>query len=206
MEWPENHDSLYKLLNKKLRSEKRDGLKEWFSYLKLFLTALYKLPSIKKTIWRGVRENISDLYENGDVIWWGVSSCTETMTVMENFVGRSGVRTLLMIECINGKVIKSHSMFKDENEILLMPGTYLHVIDKWSPADDLYIIHLQEKTPPYQLIVPPFDLSLSASVDMPDLDKVKISKPSLVKSQAASPQLHGNFVEFLFIFENILVE
>jgi hypothetical protein len=46
MEWPENHDSLYKLLNKRLRSEKRDGPKEWFSYLKLFLTALYKLPSI----------------------------------------------------------------------------------------------------------------------------------------------------------------
>jgi hypothetical protein len=40
MEWPEDHDSLYALLNKRLRSEKRNDLKEWFSYLKLFLTAL----------------------------------------------------------------------------------------------------------------------------------------------------------------------
>ena len=57
-----------------------------------------------------------------DFIWWGASSCTETMKVMEKFVGRSGVRTLFMIECINGKSIKSHSFYKDENEIILMPG------------------------------------------------------------------------------------
>ncbi|CAF1317869.1 unnamed protein product [Rotaria magnacalcarata] len=62
-----------------------------------------------------------------------------------------------MIEFINGKAIKSYSFYKDENEILLMPGTYLCVIDRWSPANDLYIIHLREETPPCKLIVPPFN-------------------------------------------------
>ncbi|CAF3675920.1 unnamed protein product [Rotaria sordida] len=130
LEWPEIHQSVYTLLNEKLRSEKRSELQSWYSYLKLFLTALYKLPSLKKTIWRGIHGNVFDLYQE-DFIWWGISSCTETMKVMEKFVGRSGIRTLFMIECINGKAIKSHSFYKDENEILLMPGTYLRVIDKW---------------------------------------------------------------------------
>jgi hypothetical protein len=162
------------------------------------------LPSIKKTIWRGVRGNISDLYTSEDVIWWGISSCTETMQVMEKFVGRSGIRTLLMIECINGKLIKSHSMFKDENEILLMPGTYLHVIDKWSPADNLYIIHLQEKTPPYQLMTPPFELS-SSSVDIPQIDKREISKSSVAKNDVILAQAQSSFSR-ICIFKRILIE
>jgi hypothetical protein len=47
--------SLYEILNQSLRAENRQELKPWFLFLKLFLTALYKLPSQNKTIWRGVR-------------------------------------------------------------------------------------------------------------------------------------------------------
>jgi hypothetical protein len=164
MQWPTPHFSLYVLLNQMLRSEMRDNLKPWFSYLKLFFTALYKLPSIKKTIWRGIRGNVSDQYDN-DHIWWGISSCTETMQVMERFIGRSGMRTLFMIECLNGKAIRPHSFYKTENEIVIMPGTYLRVVDKWSPSEGLYMIHLQEVTPPCQFLAPPFD-STSSSIDI----------------------------------------
>jgi hypothetical protein len=189
LEWPESHHSLYSLLNKKLRSEKRNELRSWHSYLKLFLTALYKLPSLKATVWRGIRGNVSDLYQE-DFIWWGASSCTETMKVMEKFVGRSGVRTLFQIDCINGKAISSHSLYKDEKEIILMPGTYLRVVDKWSPADDLYIIRLREETPPYPLVASPLNSS-SASNNTVSFEKLKISKPSPTHSQAASAQSHG---------------
>jgi hypothetical protein len=182
MEWPEDQESFYSLLNQKLRSEKRNELRSWHSYLKLFFTALYKLPSIKKVIWRGIRGDVSHLYRK-DYLWWGVSSCTETMEVMEKFVGRSGVRTLFMIECINGKAIQSHSYYKDENEIILMPGTYLRVIGKWSPANDLYIIHLQEETPPCQLVAPPFNSPSSSANTLP-LKKLAISKPSQLNSDA----------------------
>jgi hypothetical protein len=71
MEWPDGYDSLYKLLNQRLRSADRKYLVRWFHYLKLFLTALYKLPSVRRTIWRGIHGNVSDQYEN-DFIWWGV--------------------------------------------------------------------------------------------------------------------------------------
>jgi hypothetical protein len=102
LEWLEGHDTFYTLLNQKVRSEDRKDLKSWFFYLKLFLTTLYKLPSVKKTIWCEIRGNVSDLYKE-DFIWWDFSSCTTTIQAMERFIGRSGERTLFMVECINGK-------------------------------------------------------------------------------------------------------
>jgi hypothetical protein len=165
--------------------------------LKLFLAALYKLPSTKKTIWRGIRGDVSDLY-NEDYVWWGFSSCTTTIEVIKRFLGQSGLRTIFMIECINGKVIKSHSSYQHENEILLMPGTYLRVKEKWSPAKDLFMIHLQEENPPYQLLKPPFVLS-APSADMPSLEKLETSKSTITKGTAASVPSHGKFYcVFLF--------
>ena len=155
MQWAEDQQCMYSLLNEKLRSENRKELRTWHAYLKILLTALYKLPSLKRTIWRGISGNVSDQYEE-DFIWWGVSSCTETMDILERFIGRSGVRTIFMIECIHGKAIQAHSAHQTENEILLMPGTYVRVISKWSPADNLYMVHLQEAIPPCELVAHPF--------------------------------------------------
>lgn len=46
MEWNESDDSLYGILNRTLRTPERKTLKPWFKYLKVFLTALFKLPHI----------------------------------------------------------------------------------------------------------------------------------------------------------------
>ncbi|CAF4195383.1 unnamed protein product, partial [Adineta steineri] len=159
MQWEDPSVSLYTLLNRTLRSERREPLRPWFRYLKLILTALYKLPSLKSTVWRGVHGNLSDEYDD-DHIWWGFSSCTESLEIMEQFVGKSGVRTLFSIECINGKDIRPHSFYKKEHEILLLPGTYFRVISKWSPAKDLYIIHLRETPAPRPYLEPPFGSTL----------------------------------------------
>lgn len=65
MQFDSGH-SLYQVLNENLRSENRQLLKPWFSYLKLFLTALYKLPSLRLTVWRGVRNvDLSSKYPAG---------------------------------------------------------------------------------------------------------------------------------------------
>ncbi|CAF2956895.1 unnamed protein product, partial [Rotaria sp. Silwood2] len=163
MQWEEPSVSLYTKLNTILRSKRREPLKPWFRYLKLVLTALFKLPSLKATVWRGVRGNLSDQYDE-DIVWWGFSSCTESMRAMEQFVGKSGVRTLFTIECINGKAIQAHSFYNDESEILLLPGTYFRVVDKWSPAKDLYMIHLRETPPPRPYLEPPFVSTTSDTV------------------------------------------
>ncbi|CAF3725903.1 unnamed protein product [Rotaria socialis] len=46
MEWGDN--SLYRVLNRALRSDDRDAVKPWFPFLRLFESALEKLPSVKK--------------------------------------------------------------------------------------------------------------------------------------------------------------
>ncbi|CAF3338909.1 unnamed protein product [Rotaria sp. Silwood2] len=156
MEWSGSYDSLYSLLNRTLRSEQRNELKPWFSYLKLLLTALYKLPPLKKIVWRVICGNVSNEYKKKYKIWWGFSSCTESREVAEKFIRNCDERTIFKIECINGRSIESHSYFKDEEEILLMPGTYLTVLKNWTEAGNIHIIELQELEPPYQLITPPF--------------------------------------------------
>ena len=44
MEWNETENSLYAVLNQTLRTADRSKLRPWFKYLKLFFTALFKLP------------------------------------------------------------------------------------------------------------------------------------------------------------------
>ncbi|CAF4628124.1 unnamed protein product, partial [Didymodactylos carnosus] len=83
--------SLYQELNDALRAEKRENLKPWFSYLKLFLTALCKLPSKTDTVFRGVKHiDLSDKYPIGfKFAWWGISSCMTRIDVLksEKFFG-----------------------------------------------------------------------------------------------------------------------
>ncbi len=151
--------SFYQYLNRLLRAEDRFVLRPLFPYLKLFLTALFKLPSIKGTVWRGVRANVSRHYSEGECFtWWAVISCTQTIAVLESsvYVGTTGDRTIFSIEITNGRVVSEHSFFKEEEEIILLPGTYLKTVSKFSPGDGLTIIHLQEVIPPYQMLEPPF--------------------------------------------------
>ena len=134
-------DSLYIVLNHTLRAEQRECLIPWFKFLKLFISALFKLESIRATIWRGIRgEDLSGQYPTGrKFAWWGVSSCTTTPDVFKtsNFLGKTGTRTLFSIECLNGKSIKKHSYFSDkEQEVILMPGTFFEVIGQVEPAED----------------------------------------------------------------------
>jgi hypothetical protein len=167
IQWPKPYPSLYTLLNQRLRCQDRDTLVDWYLYLKLFLTALYKLPPVNnRIIWRGICGNVSDQYDR-DQIWWGTSSCTENIHVLGKFVGVEGVRTLFIIECMKGKAIRSHSQYKLENEILLMPGTYLQVVDKWTASHDVHIVHLRETIPPYQIITPPINPLLQSTQPTP---------------------------------------
>jgi hypothetical protein len=160
MEWAQGSKSLYLVLNDTLRVADRKELRPWFKYLKLFLTALAKLPcEPPTTVWRGVRKNISQEYLPGSqVTWWPFSSCTTTVSVVESslYLGRTGERTLFSIEIFNGRNISAHSHFPNENETLLLPGTYMEVQSQARPAPDLYIIHLKQKIPEETLLEPPF--------------------------------------------------
>ncbi|CAF3206576.1 unnamed protein product [Rotaria socialis] len=130
-------------LNKALRFGDASHIKHWLSYLKLFVTGLNKLPPKKGTIWRFTRGDITARFQN-ECIWSGFSSCTGTESVMTRAVGLHGVYTVFKIECINGKSISNYSEQPDQDEVLLMPGTRLRVLDKYYQGDDIHMVYLQE--------------------------------------------------------------
>jgi hypothetical protein len=164
MEWDvnlhEKHQSLYSHLNRTLKENDRIKLLPWFRYLKLFITALAKLPAIpRQTIWRGVHLDLTKDYpKDTKATWWGFSSCTTSLDVLESdlYLGHTGTRTLFSIETFNGRSIQAHSHFKTEDEILLLPGTHFEVISQLKSSSDLNIIHLRQIVPPHELLEPPF--------------------------------------------------
>jgi hypothetical protein len=154
MGWEPSNKCLYFVLNAALRSKDRGKLKPWFLYLRLLFNALFRLPSISRTVFRGIKLDLGKQYVTGNtVVWWGFSSCTVALSVLqtEEFLGEIGFRTMFTIECLNGKEIRKHSYFSSEDEILLLPATHFKVIDCLNQCD-LKIIHLQEIVPRFPLL------------------------------------------------------
>lgn len=160
MEWHHRDDSLYFILNKTLKSQSREKLRPWHKYLKLLLTALVRVPCEPvQTVWRGVKMDVSQDFASGtNVTWWGFSSCTKSLSLLENnvYLGDLGPRTLFSIEISNGRDVSAHSHFVQEDEILLLPGTNVEVLAHLTQASGLRIIHLKQKMPDVTLLVPPF--------------------------------------------------
>ncbi len=139
--------------------KKRNQLEPWFLYLKLFLTALSRLPSIHRFIFRGVKLDLHLDYPMGKIIvWWGFSSCTTSINILQSelFLGTTGTRTMFTIECDSGKDIRKHSYFPSEDEILLLAATQFTVKGCLNQGNGLYTIQLQETQPPFPLLHPLF--------------------------------------------------
>jgi hypothetical protein len=63
----------------------RDQLKPWFSFLKLFLTALHKLPSPNKTVWHGVKNaDLSEQWGNRRVMRCSRQNKTNGQIIISN--------------------------------------------------------------------------------------------------------------------------
>jgi hypothetical protein len=161
IEWERPHRSLYVMLNQTLMYEQREHLRPYFKYMKLFLTALAKLPCVPPlTVWRGVTKNVSAEFPRGTpVTLWAFSSCTTELAVLRNntYLSNAANRTLFSVEAINGRAIRAHSHFLIEDEIVLLPGTHMIVQSHITPAPDLHIIHLQQVIPKQVLLKPPFE-------------------------------------------------
>jgi hypothetical protein len=155
MQWEPNNKCLYFALNATLRDENRNKLKPWFSYLKLLLTALARLPSNNRPVYRGITRDLRKDYQKGQtIIWWSFSSCTLTMDVLDNeqFLGSEGARTLFTIESSSGKDIRKHSAFQQEDEVLLPAARQFQVIACLHQGNGLNLIQLKEIEPPVCLI------------------------------------------------------
>jgi hypothetical protein len=166
--------SLYHVLNSILRSDepnRSDQLKSWFLYLKLFITALSHLPSYRGTIYRGVKNNLSDFYTiNKTFVWWGFSSCTKSINVLQSnlFLGNKGAGTLFIIDCFSGKDIGQHSHYPKEDEVLLVAARQFEVVGRLNLASDLWVIHIKETKPPFPFLETDNSISSTFEIVSPD--------------------------------------
>ena len=155
MEWEPRNKCLYYALNTTLRDENRNKLKPWFSYLKLFLTALSRLPSNNRPIYRGITRDLRKDYQEGqEITWWSFSSCTQRINVLskKQFLGSEGARTLFNIESNSGKDIRKHSAFPQEHEVLLPAARQFEVVSCLPQGGGLNIVQLREIESPIRLI------------------------------------------------------
>ncbi|CAF5159052.1 unnamed protein product, partial [Rotaria sp. Silwood1] len=157
MGWKPLDKCLYFVLNDTLRSsDRQQKLEPWYLFMRLFLNALFRLPSLSKTAYRGVKLNLSKRYTEGKtIVWWGFSSCTTVVNVLnsDQFLGTKGDRTMFTLHCLAAKDIRKHSYFPAEDEVLLMAATQFKVIGYLNQGD-LHIIQLEETRPPYPLLLP----------------------------------------------------
>ena len=183
LEWPLPVTSFYLILNNILGAENRVLLEPWFLYLKLFITALSKLPSERRLLYRGVKLDMSAAYPSGTLhIWWRFSSCTSSINTLESdkFLGTTGTRTLFSINCHTGKQIRQHSMYPKEDEVLLLAARQLKVVSSMNAGNGLTIIQIEEIDPLYPLLeLPPANSTSAPAKPLPP--------PSTNKTHGAGP-------------------
>ncbi|CAF3306627.1 unnamed protein product [Rotaria socialis] len=157
MGWKPRDKCLYVALNNALRSpDRQQSLEPWYLFLRLFLNALFRLPPLPKTAYRGVKLDLSERYTKGKtIVWWGFSSCTTTIGVLKSalFLGTTGARTMFTLQCLSARNIQNHSYFPAEDEVLLMAATQFKVMSCLN-QDNLHIIQLEETIPPFPLLQP----------------------------------------------------
>ncbi|CAF4251026.1 unnamed protein product [Rotaria sp. Silwood2] len=127
------------------------------------------------------------------VVWWGFSSCATSLNVLqsEQFLGKTGVRTMFHIECESGKDIRNHSFFPTEDEILLLAATQFNVIGCLDQGD-LHVIQLKETQPPHPLLqsVPIVTVPNNQPSDMSPSSPPKVThtapKPKVTASKLTS--------------------
>jgi hypothetical protein len=142
MGWDDN--SFYQVISEDLRAQDQSVSELWLPYLKLFDTAVQKLPNVQINVWRGVNEDISmKLKEDDELIWWNITSCSSAVDVIKDFLEPNS--TLFLIEVVNGKDISNYSYSPNQHEVILCPGTRLHVVSNTQDQMSLPMLHLRER-------------------------------------------------------------
>jgi len=144
--WENAENSLYAVLNLRLRLTDRTQAKPFFPYLRLIISGLTKLPKLQIPLYRGVKKSLTQDYVKGrKFYWWGFSSCTTTLGVLQNelFLGKQGNRTMFCLSKSSGVDIQRYSMYKTESEVLLLPERRFVVKDILD-QETLQIIQIEE--------------------------------------------------------------
>lgn len=157
-----HHQRLRVMLNRALITQDRHQIQPYLYYLKLLLTALWKLPSFQGTVWHEVRIDVSNEYQKGKRgIWLEITSTQvdSRRLCSIGFLGQSNRKTIFSIQCESGKSTKRHAYSPLAEEILLLPGFQYEVLDVQQINVEFHIITLKEIDSEFPLISPSFDFS-----------------------------------------------
>jgi predicted DNA-binding WGR domain protein len=137
-------NSIYRALNLALR-EKHLQVPRYLPYLRLLFSAMDHMPKVDNVLWRGIAADLYDTYEEGKVItWWSVSSCTSDENVARGFMKQLGGKaSLLTLRCKTAMDITPLSIYTNEKESLLAPGTKLKVLSR-KRSGNITEIHCEE--------------------------------------------------------------
>jgi hypothetical protein len=188
------------ILNRTLKSDDRTTLMPWLGFLKLFNTALKKLPTIKDTIWRGLPIAVANkLKENDEFVLSCITSCSSSVSVIAQFLDKTSI--LCSIKPLNAKDIRGYTTYDNDDEVLLLPGTRLRVKSKKSNVREGEVaIYLEEISgiDDEQSIPDDTETSdVSKSTDERDISKfnypaVKLTIVSKVKDDESIPSAYNN--------------
>ena len=122
-----------------------------------------------------------------------LSSCAESFGEIQsnNVFSKRGVRTLFRIECDTGKDISAHSYHHNIEEILLLPGVQLRVIDRIHFNNDLWIIHLKETKSPSSYLQPTLITSANSHISPKRNENKSYSAPLSSLKYCATNSLHS---------------
>ena len=165
---------LHRSLNRALQSGKVSMIEIWLDYLRLFNTALKKLPTVENIVWCGMYIDIAEnLRKDQQILWGSVSSCSLSKSVIESYLDSNCA--LCSIKSLSGRNIYGYNYYSGENEVILLPGTRLCVKDKQrDPILNKYILYLEEIKPIHTSNGATNDSSESVSSKYPYTSQIKV--------------------------------
>jgi hypothetical protein len=145
----------YRTLNACLRDRDRMRIKPCLSYLRLLLDALRQLPVSTRTVYRGVKRDLSANFRlNDELVWWSLTSTSTTIEILrsKDFCGEDGPRTVFMVQAAHACDIAAFSAFASEEEYILLPGAQLKVKAVVPMGGGLHLVQMDEIGKPMSLI------------------------------------------------------
>ncbi|CAF1482924.1 unnamed protein product, partial [Rotaria sordida] len=147
MKWANN--CLYDHLQEAWKTEDRATMKRWFKYLRLFKSALDKLPHSKRKIWQGVPFDETFIEKlnskSSSTLYTSMGSCLPSSNEIKDYLQNNFSNKIILIgyESVNGKSIADYTA-NSRHEYVISPSTKIakadcNVID----ATDSVIYHLK---------------------------------------------------------------
>jgi len=161
---------------------------KFLPYLRLLFEATGCMRTRQVTLWRGIAANLYDEYAVGaEITWWSVSSCTADESVARNFMSQLGGKaTLITLQTTSAIDITPLSIYENEKESLLMPGTRFKVLSRaWSKKNkNVCEIHVQEIA---SALEGGDEREVGVSADPPPSKKAKVAAATLEAVEAKAP-------------------